>query len=158
MKTFEISTIRGRLSKLFKTVSRSHHARKPGHTQKRDEFLSQKANLAASDYVGLTGKKFISTYLKAKHVRQIMSEESMTEQNKEDSNEENRPLTRSDWVMLLSGEINNEEGKSGQNMTFTIAFISIFLVILTILLNLLLNGASIVPTGIAIIIVLGGST
>ena len=106
LQTFETSTIRCRLSKLFKTVGRSHHACKSGHIQKRDKLLIQKANLATSDYAGLIGEKFISTHLKAKHVRQITSEENMTEQNKEDSNEENRPLTPSDWVMFLSGEIN----------------------------------------------------
>ncbi|RZN14725.1 MAG: hypothetical protein EF812_04800 [Methanosarcinales archaeon] len=48
LKIFEISAIRGRLSKLFKTVGRVQHAWKSVHTQKRDRVLNQKSNLTGS--------------------------------------------------------------------------------------------------------------
>ena len=47
----------------------------------------------------------------------------MTEQNKEDSNEGDCPLTRSDWVMFLSGEIHNEESRNNIDTTPTFALL-----------------------------------
>ena len=45
----------------------------------------------------------------------------MTEENKEGSNEENCPLTPSDWVMFLSGEINAQNSMYGTILAVMIA-------------------------------------
>ncbi|CAD6493940.1 MAG: hypothetical protein EMLJLAPB_00654 [Candidatus Argoarchaeum ethanivorans] len=53
----------------------------------------------------------------------------MTEQNKEDSNEENRPLTPSDWVMFLSGEINKWHSIPITICTFVIAVLALVVIL-----------------------------
>ncbi|RLG27088.1 hypothetical protein DRN85_01040 [Methanosarcinales archaeon] len=51
----------------------------------------------------------------------------MTEQNNDNSNEENCPLTPSDWVMLLSGEINSEDSRNSiNNIVSTVALLVVF--------------------------------
>ena len=65
-----------------------------------------------------------------------MSEKNMTEQNKEDSNEENRPLTPSDWVMFLSGEINRWHSIHITVYTFVIAVLALVMAVLAfVILN-----------------------
>ena len=49
----------------------------------------------------------------------------MTEENKEDSNEENCPLTPSDWVMFLSGDINALYSMFGTFLAISMAAIAL---------------------------------